>query len=83
MHVHHRTAAGILVAFLLCAAAATHAATPIVIDNTSPEFSTVGTWPASTNVTGYQGTNYQTHEASGTRVWLRARSTSLPSASAR
>ena len=41
------------------------AASPIVIDNGSAQFRTIGTWPASTSVPGYEGANYQTHEAQG------------------
>lgn len=52
-------------ALLLSASKLTHAATPIVIDNTDAGFSSVGTWPASTTVPGFQGTNYLTHEANG------------------
>src|SRR5882672_8684564 len=37
----------------------------IVLDNGSSAFSSVGTWPTSTAVAGYVGTNYQTHEANG------------------
>lgn len=50
---------------LLLGAASVHAASPVVIDNTDAGFSTIGTWPASTTVTGYQGSNYQNHEANG------------------
>ncbi len=42
-----------------------HAASPVVIDNGSAQFSTIGTWPTSTTVPGYEGANYQTHEAQG------------------
>ena len=44
---------------------AAHAASPIVIDNGATQFSTIGTWPISTTVPGYEGANYQTHEAQG------------------
>jgi len=37
----------------------------VVLDNSSAAFSTVGSWPASTAVAGFEGTNYQTHEANG------------------
>ena len=57
-----------LIAALLLGATSTQAATPVVIDNTDAGFSVTGTWPASTSVTGYQGSNYQTHEANGSAV---------------
>ncbi len=41
------------------------AASPIVIDNGAAQFSTTGAWPVSTAVTGFEGANYQTHEANG------------------
>lgn len=50
---------------LLLSASITQAATPIVVDNTDAGFSSVGTWPASSTVPGFQGTNYLTHEANG------------------
>ncbi len=65
MPSHNHSTAGILAAFLLCAAVATQAATPVVIDNTDAGFSTLGSWSASTNVPGYQGTNYLAHPANG------------------
>jgi RHS repeat-associated protein len=37
----------------------------VVIDNTDAGFSTLGTWPPSTVVSGYLGANYQFHEANG------------------
>ncbi|MGH7603983.1 MAG: RHS repeat-associated core domain-containing protein [Gemmatimonadaceae bacterium] len=39
--------------------------TEIILDNGSAAFSATGTWPTSTSVAGYYGTNYQTHEANG------------------
>ncbi len=55
----------LLAAALLGTALLAQAATPVVIDNTDAGFSVIGTWPASTSVTGYQGSNYQNHEANG------------------
>ncbi len=60
-----RTVLHVLCAFFICNAVVVHAASPVIIDNTDAGFSVTGTWPASTSVTGYQGTNYQTHEANG------------------
>jgi RHS repeat-associated protein len=37
----------------------------IILDNGSAAFSVTGTWPASTSVSGYVGSNYQTHEPNG------------------
>ena len=37
----------------------------VVVDNTDAGFSALGTWPASTVVSGYLGGNYQFHEANG------------------
>ena len=51
-----------LTAFLAPSAAQ---AADLIIDNGTAQFSTVGTWPTSTAVAGYEGTNYQTHEANG------------------
>ena len=42
-----------------------HAQSEIIIDNTSPQFAATGTWPTSTAVAGYVGTNYQTHAPNG------------------
>jgi RHS repeat-associated protein len=39
--------------------------TEVVVDNTDGGFSATGTWPASTAVSGYLGTNYRAHEANG------------------
>jgi RHS repeat-associated protein len=54
-----------LLAALLLGAASAQAASPTVIDNTDAGFSVIGTWPASTSVMGYQGSNYQNHEPNG------------------
>ena len=54
----------LLVVFALVTGAA-HAQTPVVIDNGAAQFATVGTWPTSTTVPGFEGANYQTHEAQG------------------
>jgi hypothetical protein len=35
----------------------------VVVDNGSAGFTVTGTWPASTSVSGYLGTNYQVHAA--------------------
>ena len=40
------------------------AATPSFVDGAA-QFSTTGAWPVSTAVTGFEGANYQTHEANG------------------
>ena len=40
-------------------------AADLLIDNGGPGFSTIGDWPLSTAVAGYQGSNYQTHIAHG------------------
>ena len=53
----------ILLATVLLAAGLAHAQGEIVLDNAGPAFSTTGTWPASISVSGYFGSNYQTHEA--------------------
>jgi len=53
----------LIAALLLGTASLTQASIPIVIDSTDACFSVTGTWPASTTVTGYQGSNYQNHEA--------------------
>lgn len=37
----------------------------VVIDNTDAGLSTTGTWPASSSVAEYEGTNYQSHPANG------------------
>ncbi|HUF82822.1 MAG TPA: hypothetical protein VMN03_16930, partial [Burkholderiales bacterium] len=37
----------------------------IILDNGSAAFSTTGTWPPSTAVSGYFGANYQTHAPNG------------------
>jgi hypothetical protein len=37
----------------------------VILDNGSAAFSTTGTWPASTSVSGYVGANYQAHEPNG------------------
>jgi hypothetical protein len=42
-----------------------HAQSEIILDNVSPAFTTTGTWPTSTAVSGFVGTNYQFHEANG------------------
>lgn len=42
-----------------------HAQSEIILDNESAAFAATGTWPTSTAVSGYIGTNYQTHEANG------------------
>jgi RHS repeat-associated protein len=39
--------------------------TEIILDNGSAAFATAGTWPASTAIAGFIGSNYQTHEANG------------------
>ncbi|MGE0874428.1 MAG: hypothetical protein AB7O31_07140 [Burkholderiales bacterium] len=44
---------------LAAACASAQAQTEIILDNVSPVFSTTGTWPASTAVSGYIGANYQ------------------------
>ncbi|MFY9314815.1 MAG: hypothetical protein WAO95_04560 [Burkholderiales bacterium] len=54
-----------LAAALLLAATGALAQTEIILDNVAPAFTTTGTWPTSTAVTGYVGSNYQTHEANG------------------
>ena len=51
----------------------------VIIDNGSPGTSTTGTWPASTAVTGFEGSNYQTRQA-GTGSNLYTWTTTLPSA---
>lgn len=47
-----------LVLALACACASAQTQ-EIILDNVSPVFATTGTWPASTAVTGFIGTNYQ------------------------
>ena len=51
--------------WVLLAAGGVHAQAPVVIDNGTAQFSTVGTWPTSTVVPGFEGANYQYHEANG------------------
>ncbi|MGE0875508.1 MAG: RHS repeat-associated core domain-containing protein [Burkholderiales bacterium] len=54
-----------LIALVLAAACAgAQAQTEMVLDNVAPVFSTTGTWPASTSVSGYIGTNYQAKQQS-------------------
>ncbi|MGV3627451.1 MAG: RHS repeat-associated core domain-containing protein [Betaproteobacteria bacterium] len=65
MRIPHRFHVFLIAALLLGAVSLPHAATTVIIDNTDAGFSVIGTWPASTTVTGYQGTNYQTHVANG------------------
>ncbi len=36
---------------------------PVIIDNSSTDFTAVGAWPASTAVFGYNGLDYRTHAA--------------------
>jgi RHS repeat-associated protein len=54
-----------LLAVALLASVQAYAQTEIVLDNGSAAFSTTGTWPASTSVSGYVGANYQVHLANG------------------
>ena len=35
------------------------------MDNSDPGFSVTGTWPLSTSIPGYYGSNYQVHAANG------------------
>src|SRR4030095_5787847 len=42
-----------------------YAQSEIILDNTSPQFAVTGTWPTSTAVSGYFGTNYRTHAPNG------------------
>ncbi len=51
-------------ALFISSAGFTHAATT-TIDNTDPGFSVTGTWPTSTVVSGFEGSNYQHHFANG------------------
>lgn len=64
-HMIMTTTRSLLTAALLGTAFLAQAASPVVIDNTDAGFSVIGTWPTSTAVTGYQGSNYQNHEANG------------------
>jgi RHS repeat-associated protein len=54
-----------LLALALLASAQAFAQTEIILDNGSASFATTGTWPASAAVSGYFGTDYQSHEANG------------------
>jgi hypothetical protein len=55
----------VLLAGLISLSAAAQGQGEIILDNGSAAFSTAGTWPASTSVSGYVGSNYQTHEPNG------------------
>ena len=55
----------LIAAILLGTAPLAQAATPIVVDNSAPSFTTTGTWTPSTVVPGYEGANYLTHPANG------------------
>jgi len=55
----------LLAALLALGCTLAHGQSEIVLDNTSASFAATGTWPASTSVSGYLGTNYQSHEANG------------------
>jgi hypothetical protein len=52
-------------ALALLASLQAAAQTEIILDNESASFATTGTWPASAAVSGFIGSNYQTHEANG------------------
>jgi len=52
-------------AFSLTASFSAIGQTEIILDNGSASFSSTGTWPTSTSVSGYYGTNYQSHGANG------------------
>jgi len=52
-------------AVALLASLPAYGQTEIILDNESAAFSATGTWPASTVVSGYVGSNYQFHEANG------------------
>jgi len=52
-------------ALALLASLQAAAQTEIILDNESASFATTGSWPASAAVSGFIGSNYQTHEANG------------------
>lgn len=54
-----------MVTAVLAGLSSARAQTEIIVDNGTANFATIGTWPASTSVSGYFGSNYQSHEASG------------------
>jgi len=54
-----------LLALALFVSAQALAQTEIILDNSSASFATTGTWPNSSAVMGYYGTNYQFHAANG------------------
>ena len=65
MKIKNLLAALCLLFAAFLAAGSAQAASPVVIDNGSAQFSVTGTWPTSTSVAGFEGANYQTHEANG------------------
>lgn len=52
-------------ALALLASVPAYAQTEIILDNGSAAFTTTGTWPTSTVVAGFVGSNYQFHAANG------------------
>lgn len=60
-----KTAGALVFGLWLLATGVVCAQSPVVIDNGAAEFTTIGTWPTSTVVPGFEGANYQTHEAQG------------------
>jgi RHS repeat-associated protein len=54
-----------LLALALFASLPVFAQSEIILDNGTASFTTAGTWPASTAVSGFYGTNYQSHAPNG------------------